>query len=413
MLPPIRTLALCFLAVCARAQTPADRTRQALDLLLARNDQALYELFSPEMKKAVTFEAFSQRFDQIIPSAKPDSIGEPTLRTLPTAALVAIPVHWPGVSLRFKFSWTQDGKIQGLFFDLLPAGYVNPDQFTERDVTIGDDRWKLPATLTLPKGNGPFPTVVLVHGSGPGDRDESVGGAKPFLDLAQGLATRGVAVLRYEKRTRQYPVPEAYPTMTAETVEDALRAAALLRNQPGIAPQRIYVLGHSQGGYMMPRILQSDRHLAGAILLAANARPLQELIVEQLEYQLSLAGGGTPAQRKYLEDLKKDPWIAFPNLPRTYRDDLLLYNPAAQARTIDTPMLILQGERDYQVTMKDFALWRASLNGRKNVTFRGYPKLNHLFIAGQGKSTPAEYETPAHVAEEVIADIAAWVQSPK
>ncbi len=413
MLPPVRSLTLSLLAVCALAQTPADRTRQALDLLLARSDQALYELFSPEMKKAVTFEAFSQRFDQIMPSGKPDSIGEPTLRTLPTAALVAIPVHWPGVSLRFQFSWTLDGKIQGLFFDLLPASYVKPDQFTERDVTIGDDRWKLPGTLTLPKGNGPFPAVVLVHGSGPGDRDETDGGAKPFKDLAQGLATRGIAVLRYEKRTRQYPVPEASPTMTAETVDDALRAAAILRSLPGIAPQRIYVLGHSQGGYIMPRILQRDHRLAGAILLAANVRPLQELIVEQIEYQLSLAGGGTPTQREYIEDLKRDPWIAFPNLPQTYRADLLLYNPAAQARTSDTPMLILQGERDFQVTMKDFALWRASLDGRKNVTFRSYPNLNHLFIAGQGKSTPAEYAMPAHVAAEVIADIAAWVQSPR
>jgi hypothetical protein len=413
MLQPIRTLTLSLLAVCALAQTPADRTRQALDLLLARSDQALYELFSPEMKKAVAFDAFSQRFDQIMPTGKPVSIGEPTVRTLPDAALVAISVHWPGASLRFKFSWTLDGKIQGLFFDLLPAGYVNPDQFTERDVTIGDDRWKLPATLTLPKGNGPFPAVVLVHGSGPGDRDETDGGAKPFKDLAQGLATRGVAVLRYEKRTRQYPVPEAAPTMTAETVEDALRAAALLRTLPGISPQSIYVLGHSQGGYMMPRILQRDHRLAGAILLAANARPLQEITVEQIEYLLSLAGGGTPAQRIYLEDLKQDPWIALSNLPQTYRADLLLYNPAAQARTLDTPMLILQGERDYQVTMKDFALWRASLNVRKNATFRSYPNLNHLFIAGQGKSTPAEYERPAHVASEVIADIAAWIQSPQ
>ncbi len=231
----------------------------------------------------------------------------------------------------------------------------------------------------MPKGKGPFPGVVLVHGSGPEDRDETVGGAKPFKDLAQGLASRGIAVLRYVKRTKQYPILEAAPTMTAESVDDAVRAADLLRHQSEIDPKRIFVLGHSQGGYVMPRIMQRDAKLAGVIVMAGNVRPLEELIVEQTEYQLSLAGGGTPDQREKLEKLKKDPWSIAGNIPHSYRDDLQGYNPAAEAKKIDMPMLILQGERDYQVTMKDFALWQAALDGRGNVAFHSYPKLNHLF----------------------------------
>ena len=130
-----------------------------------------------------------------------------------------------------------------------------------------------------------------MHGSGPEDRDETVGGTKPFKDLAQGLASRGIAVLRYVKRTKQYPTLEAAPTMTAESVDDAVRAAELLRHEDGIDPKRILVLGHSQGGYVLPRIMQRDAKLAGVIVMAGNVRPLEELIVEQTSdpYVLSLA----------------------------------------------------------------------------------------------------------------------------
>jgi fermentation-respiration switch protein FrsA (DUF1100 family) len=77
---------------------------------------------------------------------------------------------------------------------------------------------------------------------------------------------------------------------------------------------------------------------------------------------------------------------------------------------LKTPLLILQGERDYQVTMDNFAAWKKGLAGRPNVTLKTYPKLNHLFIEGEGKSTPADYEKPGHVSEAVIADIAGWIK---
>ncbi len=86
------------------------------------------------------------------------------------------------------------------------------------------------------------------------------------------------------------------------------------------------------------------------------------------------------------------------------------FDQVGTARTYKKPMLILQGERDYQVTTEDFAGWKKALAGRPNVTLRSYPKLNHLFMEGEGKAKPAEYEKPGHVAEEVINDLANWIK---
>ncbi len=281
-------------------------------------------------------------------------------------------------------------------------------------MTVGNDQWKRPGELTLPKGTGPFPGVVLVHGSGPNDRDESVGSTKIFRDLAEGLASRGIAVLRYDKRNwvyREKCAADPNFTMNQETVDDAVRALALLRAQEGIDPRRVFMLGHSQGGYMAPRILKGDPKLAGAIVMAGNVRPLEHLIVEQNEYAAALKGNLTPAEQETLAEMRRNPSSAVSFLPEKYLLDLKGYNPAEEARKLNVPMLILQGERDFQVTMKDFSLWKAAVGARGDVTMRSYPKLNHLFIAGEGKSSPVEYEKPGHLDPAVIEDIVKWVSS--
>jgi dienelactone hydrolase len=332
--------------------------------------------------------------------------------------VVVIEVHWAPVSLDFQVTWNRSGGIDGTFWrpaeaedSYQTAPYAKPDSFTAVEVTIGSDAWKLPATLTMPKGEGPFPALVLVHGSGPNDRDESVGGAKVFRDLAEGLASRGIAVIRYEKRTRQYPqqcAADANFTVNQETVEDAARAAALLRTRARIDPARIFVLGHSMGGYLAPRILKRDPKIAGFIVMAGNVRPLQEMIIEQSEYLLSLKGNLTAEDQVKLAEIKKDPFAGI-GIPAAYLADLKGYRPDLEAKSLNAPMLILQGERDYQVTMKDFDLWKSALGARSNVRFSTYPKLNHLFITGEGKSTPEEYQKLGHVDEQVVADIANWI----
>jgi alpha-beta hydrolase superfamily lysophospholipase len=257
---------------------------------------------------------------------------------------------------------------------------------------------------------------VLVPGTGPNDRDETVGAVKVCKDLAEGLASRGILVVRYEKRTRQYSAKMAglaKLTVGEETADDAAAAAALLRKQPEVDPKRVYVLGHDLGAYVAPRIAEEDGKLAGLVILAGNVRPLEDVIVDQAEYlgvkDKQLEGvKAMQAKVKKLEVGDED-GPAVMGMPVYYWVDLKGYNPAEKAKTLGLPMLILQGERDFQVNMKDFALWKAALGGSKGVVMKSFPSLNHLFVTGEGKSTTAEYSKPGHVAADVVNEIARFV----
>jgi dienelactone hydrolase len=238
-----------------------------------------------------------------------------------------------------------------------------------------------------------------------------------FKDLAEGLASRGIVVLRYEKRTKQYAGRMASMpryTLHDETVEDAVKAAALLRTQTGVDPKRVFVIGHSLGGYAAPRIGAEDPQLAGLILMAGNARHVEDLVVDQVQSQGGNAktmesAKAVQAKVKSLEHGDEDS-PAVLNSPVSYWLDLKDYDPVSDAAKIAMPMLILQGDRDFQVTMKDFALWKAGLSKSNGVVMKSYPALNHFFVPGEGKSSTAEYAKPGHVSPEVIEDIAGFVK---
>lgn len=325
-------------------------------------------------------------------------------------------------------------QVAGLFFSKPVApieykspAYVKKETFREEEVLVGSGRWVLHGTLTLPFSSDPCPAIVLVHGSGPNDRDETIGPNKPFRDIAWGLASKGIAVLRYEKRTREHASDLAAIryTMTVkdEVIDDALSAVDLLRRTKGIDTHRIFVLGHSLGGMLAPRIGVGDPALAGLVMLAGATRPLEDIMVEQVTYLTPYGGLSPEKQLEQLINIEKerdkvkkltkadtasvDTYFA---APASYWIDLQGYDPPQVAGSLGMPMLILQGDRDYQVTMKDYERWKNALRGNKNVSFKLYPKLNHLFIAGEGKSIPAEYGKTGHVQDDVIEDIAAWLK---
>jgi len=284
----------------------------------------------------------------------------------------------------------------------------------------------------VPRGARPVPGIVLVHGSGPLDRDETIGANRPFRDLASGLASRGLAVLRYDKRTRVYAsrlqADLATLTLQEETVADAVEAVRLLRRSPGVDAERVYVLGHSLGGTALPRIASLEPGIAGWILLAAPSRPLLEVWSGQMLYLAGLDGVVTQDERRQLDVVRREAERAGRSgavegaddagdlplgLGRAYWDDLARHDASEAATLLRGPVLVLQGGRDYQITTDDFAGWKRIMAERSDVTFRMYPALNHLFIEGRGTATPADYDIPGHVAAEVVEDIARWVRTAR
>jgi dienelactone hydrolase len=338
------------------------------------------------------------------------------------------------IDVQFAFDLT--GRISGFVvrpvtppapaaaYDL--PSYANPASYTEADLAIGSSASPLPATLTMPAGPGPFPALVLVHGSGPHDRDSTIGPNKPFKDLATGLASRGIAVLRYDKRSKVHRLTTASRagfTVKEEVLDDVVAAVNTVRQQPRIDARRVFLLGHSLGGMLVPRIAAADGTIAGVIVMAGAARPIEQAILAQMRY-LAMADGTISAEeQKGIDEILalgeslralKPADAAGDRLlygaPASYWLDLRGYDPpAAAAKDVKVPMLVLQGERDYQVTVEEFARWKAALSARPDVTFRSYPSLNHLFIAGTGPSLPAEYLKSGHVADEVIRDISDWL----
>jgi len=354
--------------------------------------------------------------------------------------IVLVTCEFEKATLDTRVVFDKAGKIAGFGFvptappvKYGPPAYSDPAKFEESETAIGSGEWQLPATLTIPKGAGPFPGLVLVHGSGPNDRNESLGPNKPFQDLAWGLATRGIAVLRYDKRSKVHgakiladPKLEATMTVKEETIDDALAAAGLLQKTAKIDGSRVYILGHSLGGFLMPRMAKAAEtlNITGFISMAGLTRPLDDTILRQMDYLYGLAGGAVSVDdKKKLQDIKDAvaKVKALTNADRSstakllgampaYWLDIRGYDPPGMAKTVVKPMLILQGGRDYQVTTEDFENWKKALGGRKDVEFHLYPKLNHLFYEGEGILTPLEYlQKHGSVAPYVIEDIAAWL----
>lgn len=314
--------------------------------------------------------------------------------------------------------------------------YDHPDKYIEKQVSIGEGTFSLPGILTIPKGDGPFPVVVLVHGSGPNDMDETSSVSKSFRDIAKGLANEGLAVLRYDKRTYTHPIKSSLEpvfTIQKETVLDANLAVKTLRAIPEIDTDNIFVLGHSQGAFALPLILEDDKngYIKGAIGVAGPAGKFQDLLLWQIEQQVERAEKMN-APKEQIQALKQNlaffqeqigiinnPDITIENLPENYQFgtphwwfDIRDYIPANLAIKQKTPLLILHGAKDLQVPASHFEEWMSTLKDRSNVDYKLYPDMIHMLVNYAGEpNMMTEYTIPGNVPQEFLSDISQWVKT--
>lgn len=394
----------------------------------AAKDTAVFQLFVPQTLAAVTSKMAASGEEDGVLDGRPMRLRKYTLEV--AATLVEI---WAEAKtnrlMRVSVPLQKVELVRDGFSPAAPpaaAEPAGPPAFVERAVTFPSGALDFPGTLCLPANRaGPVPVVVLVHGSGPHDRDETIGPNTPFRDLAHGLAAAGVATLRYDKRTFAFrsQIDPHTVTVDQEVVEDAVAAVRSARTLPEVDGRRVFVLGHSLGGTLAPLIATRvpPPPLAGLILLAAGARPLDEAIADQTAFQLQ-AAGQTPETIAQQVQAIRDAFArvrsgAAPDTetvffaPARYWRDLLSRKPLATLAALPVPVLVLQGGKDVQITKADFDLIRQALAGKPPAvaTSRWFPDLNHLFMRVAGAPTGAEYGRAGHVDPQVIETIADWI----
>ena len=331
----------------------------------------------------------------------------------------------------FKIVFEQNKEISGFWTEKIEPidsystpNYVNMSRFTESEVTIGKAPWELPGTISIPNGEGAFPCVVLVHGSGPVDRDETVVVNKPFKDISWGLASNDIIVLRYDKRTYVYPEETAEfknLTLEEETINDVNSAIDFLKTIDNVDKSKIFVLGHSLGAMAAPQIASANDDVSGIMMLAAPARGLEDLIYDQIVYLAELDGvvdeteqqniNITNQSREKIKSLNISEDEIVLGAYKSYWEYLSNYNQVNTAKNLTIPMMIVQGLRDYQVTFEDdYTIWNDTFSESPNIFLKTYDSLNHLFISGIGTPTNTEYFIEGNVAEEVINDLVDFIK---
>lgn len=415
-----------------RAAPPDAQCRARAQAALTAFTQGRYEQvnrhFAPAIADQTTADAMRAVWKQMeAGSGAFQGLGELQARTVNGQDVLVAPLEFAGGKLAGMVACNGDGQITGFRFvpaSMLPAPADRVPGVVSTSLNVPSPLGPLPGMLTRPEGDGPFPAVVMVAGSGPGDMDETVGPNKPFRDMAIGLAKQGIATLRFDKRAHVYGMQMKGKPITVDDDEtdDALSALQVLAARAHVDAGRLFVLGLSQGAMLAPRIAKRSGRLAGIVMMAAPARPMLDVMADQFRV-LGAAGRlsaadvaerekAIDAERRLLADADpaRPPQGDFFHAPQSFWLSLHAHHQVEVARGLHLPMLILQGGKDYQVSPeKDFARWKKALAGHSDVTFRLYPGLFHLFMPGAG--TPDDYRQAGHVSPDVVDDIAAWIRA--
>lgn len=422
-------LAAVFILNDRDGGTDEDRTAKAAELLENGEFQEFYNNSDPVLQTAVgSVEGLEAMWDEYT-----YGIGDfvqvdrtESFRSGANTITYAYCQHteW-GLLLTITFGY--DGRYVGLFFGYYEPEGADPlpEGLTETDVTVdAGTGYPLPGTLTSSDSSDHGVAAVIVHGSGPNDRDGTVGANKPYRDIARGLAEKGIDVLTYDKRTDVYAQISQDParyTVEDEVVDDAVAAVRMLN---GMGYGKVFIIGHSLGGMLAPYIAQQCGDMCdGFVSLAGSPRTITDILADQLWAQYSQLPDAE-AYRAYIDgELAKAESLA--SMTDDERASTTVFGQSGYyiwslnsidevpiAESLDIPMLFLQGSADYQVYADvDFRMWKDALSSDPDAGFVLYDGLNHLFIASEGPyaGTSLEYSLRSHVSQQVIEEITGFL----
>ncbi|MFG0217094.1 serine aminopeptidase domain-containing protein [Brevibacillus porteri] len=390
----------------------------------------LYVNVTDEMASKLSKEEFAKKWNNLFAQLGPALDVESEAFNLDdkTGRLSITTVHRK-FNLQSTFVYTENGKVSDIQSQLQPL-IVKPqqsDKWAESSIKVGNSEKKLNGLLTLPKGIEKPPVAILLSGSGPNNMDSIIGTGlnRPLADIAHGLADRGIASIRFDKRSYAYP-NEIVPDIETEYLFDAKDAVRLAKEDTRIDNNRIYLIGHSQGGLMGPKVAQDNPEIKAFVSMAGTLSRLEDAVLSQTKMRLAQDTTLTEEQKKAELDKIKSEVQKVKKLDPSENSGVLLGYPTSYWKSLNAidgvsithnltiPMFIIQGTSDFHVsTQVDFKLWQEAVAGKNNVSMKLYPGLNHLFMPGGSadKFDGSIYNIPAHVDSQVIADVSDWINN--
>lgn len=433
-----KIIIICFLltSVFGKTQTVTELSESFLKMMVRNQFDSCQSYFDTSVTAHINAGIMQSIWDRISMYVG-DYKSYEDVRTEKTdsADVVLIRVVFEKTKLDLRLEWNEIKKIIGINF--IPpkskTAYNLPDYYAaskqyENKLIVKTGSYEMPAILCMPNNIENPPIVLLLAGSGPNDKDETIGPNKPLKDIALGLASNGIASLRYDKRSNVYgkKLDINKTGLYEEVVEDALSAIKLIRANPTTKESKIFIAGHSLGAMCAPWVAEKSKEVIGIIMIAGPARPLEDIAEEQMEFLLADKFPADKVKQKMIEykkhtDLVRDPKklkkaesndLPF-GAPVYYWQSVKAYDFIKTAKKIKQPILVMQGERDYQVKMTDFEIWKKELGDNAKNKFKSYPGLNHLLQKGDKPSKPEDYQEPASVDVKVINDLVEFVKSIK
>lgn len=420
-----------------KAQTPSQLSEEFLNKMIRGQFDSCQVYFDQSVRDKINANMMRSMWERV-----PSFVGEfksyGNIRTEKSDSLdiVLMMCTFEKTKLDLKLSFNSAQKIVGIFFVPPKSNavynvpeYYKPEKLYETKIPLLTGEYKMPGALCVPNNIENPPVVIFLAGSGPNDKDETIGPNKLLKDLALGLATNGIASYRYDKRTLAEGAKLQNSMdkvgLNEEVFEDALSAVKLLRANALTKNSKIFIVGHSLGAMCAPMIAKRSKDVSGIVLMAGPSRPFEDVVFDQIKYLAQLDSVLDDEDKKQIAEYEsqcktvKDPKLLkkaeSKNLPlgmtSFYWQSVKDYDMVKTAKGVKQPILILQGERDYQVTLKDFDIWKKELGEKPKNKFITYPKLNHLFMKGEGICTPAEYQKSGNAEEQVIKDIVSWIKT--